>query len=104
MIYHIVSQEITGSTYRYVIDYGRNFQGHVNITFCSGTPGQEVIVRLGEQLLSNGSVKFHAESQNTWTSTWTLRGQGMSSHSCLDHMEMSQMMQARSFYNMEVVQ
>eukprot|EP00041_Stephanoeca_diplocostata_P031312 m.973257 g.973257 ORF g.973257 m.973257 type:complete len:483 (+) comp23933_c0_seq13:401-1849(+) len=77
------AEGVKGSTYRYVIDYGRNFQGHVNITLCSGTAGQEVTVRLGEQLLTNGSVKFHAESGNTWTSTWTLGGSGVSLRGCM---------------------
>ena len=62
-------------THRYVIDYGRNFQGHVNISFASGAAGQQVTVRLGEQLLTNGSVKFHAESNNQWEDQWTLSGQ-----------------------------
>jgi hypothetical protein len=48
---------------------------HVNITFTEGaviSPGQEVIVRLGEQLLNNGSVKYHSESNNLWEDTWRL--------------------------------
>ena len=66
----------TPSTYRYVIDFGHNFQGHVNISFASGAPGQRVVVRLGEQLLTNGSVKWVSESKNVWNEVWTLRGDG----------------------------
>ena len=66
-----------GTTYRYVVDFGRNFQGHVNISFgSSGTRGQKVTVRLGEQLLVNGSVKYKAESNNHWEDVWTLGGGG----------------------------
>jgi hypothetical protein len=32
------------------------------------------MVRLGEQLLTNGSVKFQAESGNRWEEQWTLSG------------------------------
>ena len=73
-----------GATFRYVVDFGRNFQGHVNISFGTGTGtgtgggggsgGQNVIVRLGEQLLVNGSVKYLAESNNHWEDVWTLSG------------------------------
>ena len=66
----------TPMTYRYIIDYGRNFQGHVNLSFGSANivPGHQVIVRLGEQLLTNGSVKWVSESTNRWNDVWTLRG------------------------------
>ena len=63
-------------SYRYVIDFGRNIQGHVNISFVRGKRGQQVVVRLGEQLLANGSVKWVSESGNRWSDVWTLRGGG----------------------------
>ena len=65
----------SGGSYRYVIDFGRNFQGHVNLSFAGGSAGQQVTVRLGEQLLVNGSVKYHSESNNVWDcGDWTLSG------------------------------
>ena len=61
-------------SYRYLIDYGKNLQGHVNISFGSSRAGQTVVVRLGEQLQSNGSVKYQMESNNLYSDTWTLSG------------------------------
>lgn len=62
------------STYHYIVDFGKNFQGHVNITFESGYAGQQVVVRLGEQLNSDGSVKYRLESNNVYEFNWTLSG------------------------------
>ena len=62
------------SSYTYIVDFGKNFQGHLNLSFSSGQPGQEVFVRLGEQLLANGSVKYHMESRNVYLYRWTLGG------------------------------
>ena len=56
----------------------------MNISFSAGVgaAGQKVTVRLGEQLLSNGSVKYQMESKNTYEDTWTLSG-GSASASAL---------------------
>eukprot|EP00039_Didymoeca_costata_P025154 m.12523 g.12523 ORF g.12523 m.12523 type:complete len:996 (-) comp4664_c0_seq1:95-3082(-) len=61
-----------GDSYRYVVDFGKNFQGHVNFSFSAGFGGRDVVIRLGEQIQSNGSVKWMAASGNVWCSTWTL--------------------------------
>jgi hypothetical protein len=44
---------------------GKNFQGHVNISFASGAAGQRVNVSLGEQRTAAGVVDA-AESHNLW--------------------------------------
>ena len=62
------------SSYSYIVDFGKNFQGHLNLSFSSGQPGQEVTVQLGEQRLANGSVKYHMESNNVYSYRWTLSG------------------------------
>lgn len=67
-----------GDSYHYIIDYGKNFQGHVNISFASGTAGQQVNVSLGEQRTATAVVS-HAESRNVWIDTWTLAGSGADS-------------------------
>lgn len=59
-------------SFRYVVDFGRELQGHVNISFASGAAGREVVVRLGEQLLANGSVRWQSLTHNQWSDTWTL--------------------------------
>jgi len=41
----------SGGSYRYTIDYGAEFQGHVNVSFLKGKPGQRITLRMGEQLL-----------------------------------------------------
>ena len=67
--------------YHYVIDYGKNFQGHVNISFVAGKAGQQVTVALGEQLKPDGTVPVRAESGNHWFDTWTLMGTASSGSS-----------------------
>eukprot|EP01052_Picozoa_sp_SAG31_P005581 SAG31_NODE_247_length_19134_cov_12.255050_6_plen_1021_part_00 len=86
--FEILSQstdERTGDTvYNYIIDYGRNFQGHVNVSFGSGHAGQQVTVTLGEQRTSDGVV-YHAESNNVWIDTWTLDEGGSGAESFVPH-------------------
>ena len=46
--FRMLDESLDGSgntLYHYLIDYGRNFQGHVNISFASGKPGQQVHVQ-----------------------------------------------------------
>ena len=42
--------------WRFVIDFGREIQGHVAIEFGSGRAGHDVVVRLGEQVRSRDGV------------------------------------------------
>ena len=70
-----------GGGHHYLIDFGRELQGGLNVTFSGAAAvagaGTTVTVRLGEQLLSNGTgVLFHALSGNTWESNWTIGGTG----------------------------
>ena len=76
------------SFWNYIVDFGCNFQGGLNISF--GTPtwaaGRVVRVRTGETLWPNGSVAYyvtrtktkgkHVEVDvlNNWTAKWVLRG------------------------------
>jgi hypothetical protein len=41
----------------YVVDFGRELQGGVNITFAKGVAGHQVTVKLSEELNSDGTVK-----------------------------------------------
>ena len=65
------TDEAGADSYHYIIDFGKNFQGHVNISFGSGRAGQKVNVSLGEQRTAT-AVRSHAESNNVWLDTWTL--------------------------------
>ena len=58
---------------KYLIDYGLEMQGGVNITFKSGVEGQQVTIRLSEELLPDGSVKVPMRTGNDFVDTWTLR-------------------------------
>ena len=82
-----ILSKVTDSTgaesYHYIVDFGKNFQGHVNISFGSGQAGQQVVVSLGEQRTADGVVS-HAESNNVWIDTWTLAG-GNSTDSFVPH-------------------
>ena len=74
--FEILSQivdETGAERYNYIIDFGKNFQGHVNISFVSGRPGRQVVVSLGEQRTASGVVS-HAKSDNVWIDKWTLAG------------------------------
>lgn len=62
-------------SWRYLVDFGREIQGHVNFSFAGGAVGHNVTVRLGEVLRSDGDgVMWHSQSENIWSSTWTLPG------------------------------
>jgi hypothetical protein len=74
-----------GLVYTYVIDFGKNFQGHVNISFATGTAGQQVSVHLGEQLNPDGTVPTCAESGNHWVDVWTLSGSGSAADNFVPH-------------------
>ena len=67
---------LPGAPHHYVIDFGRELQGGPNITFsrraAAAAAGRVVTVRLGEQLLPNGTVRYRALSKNVWESHWTL--------------------------------
>jgi hypothetical protein len=77
------TDSVGAESYHYIIDFGKNFQGHVNISFQSGQSGQQVVVSLGEQRTADGVVS-HAESNNVWIDTWTLAG-GNSTDSFVPH-------------------
>lgn len=56
----------------WLVDLGREIVGGLRITV-SGTSGQTIEVRLGEQLNADGSVKYHLIAANTYREVWTLR-------------------------------
>lgn len=65
------------ATTRWLVDYGQEFDGGVNLTFAGATglpAGTKVEVLLGEQLLSDGSVMSPMRTSNNYDSVWTLAG------------------------------
>eukprot|EP01043_Picozoa_sp_COSAG02_P035702 COSAG02_NODE_2574_length_8500_cov_21.668254_3_plen_559_part_00 len=57
----------------YLIDFGLEMQGGVNITFSNAEAGQKVRVKLSEELLPNGQIKVPMRTTNDFDDTWTLR-------------------------------
>lgn len=57
----------------YLIDFGLELQGGVNITFTNAKAGQKVTVKLSEELLPNGQIKVPMRTGNDFEDTWTLR-------------------------------
>ena len=73
----------------YLIDYGRELQGGVNLTFECGapdsgcTPGHRVTLLLSESLTSTGSPQVPMPTGNNFTSVWDLgtgSNQGVMQH------------------------
>jgi hypothetical protein len=69
------------SDHHYIIDFGRVFQGGIDITFNRGMDGQSVVVRFAEHMFRNGSLEsvvYHQPTGpktkivNRWVETWTL--------------------------------
>ena len=58
---------------RLLIDYSRTIQGGVNLTLVAAYDGQQVVVSLGEELQSDGSIKEPMRTGNTFVDTWTLQ-------------------------------
>ena len=58
---------------RYLVDFGRELQGGINISFVRGVAGQVLSVKLSEELLPDGSVKVPMRTGNDFADTWTLR-------------------------------
>ena len=93
----------SGASWSYIVDFGCNFQGGLNISFSTPAAGRVVQVRTGEVLCPNGSVAYyisrtrapgekglgqdhickrglpHEDVLNNWTSNWVLRGSSVSS-------------------------
>lgn len=61
------------TTYSYLVDYGQEFMGGVNISFIGSIPpNSTVLIQLGEELLPNGQVKVPTRADENYTSRWTL--------------------------------
>lgn len=93
-----------GTSWSYIVDFGCNFQGGLNVSFTAlaESAGRVVRVRTGETLCPNGSVAYyisrtrgpkekglgedhiclrglpHEDVLNNWTSNWVLRGENRS--------------------------
>ena len=65
---------------RQVLDYGQQLQGGVNLSFVAVAgafpAGTEVTIKLGEELLSDGSVRVPSRAAENYTSRWTLDASG----------------------------
>ncbi len=62
------------SSYHYVVDFGQEFMGGVNLTIPGVVPsGASVLVRLGEELLATGSVMVPTRAAENYTSLWHLK-------------------------------
>lgn len=88
----------SGALWSYIVDFGCNVQGGLNISFSTPAVGRVVEVRTGEVLCPNGSVAYyisrtrapkdkglgqdhicqrglhHEDVLNNWTSKWVLWG------------------------------
>jgi hypothetical protein len=62
-----------GPVTAYLIDFGLEMQGGVNITFSNAKAGQKVRVKLSEELLPNGQIKVPMRTSNDFDDSWTLR-------------------------------
>ncbi|MDO8186075.1 family 78 glycoside hydrolase catalytic domain [Conexibacter sp. JD483] len=57
---------------RFVVDFGRAWIGGIRLHVANGTAGSQVDVRLGEELNSDGTVRYAMRTGNTYRDTWTL--------------------------------
>jgi hypothetical protein len=64
------SESCTGC---YVIDFGRELQGGVNLTFADASANHPVTVLLSEELTSDGVPLVPMKTGNNFTSRWTLQ-------------------------------
>ena len=69
-------------TTRYLVDFGRELQGGLNVTFQDGVAGARVAVGLSEELLEDGGLKVPMRTGNNFTDVWTLSdgAQSVSQH------------------------
>ena len=58
----------------YLIDFGLEMQGGVNLTFHNAKAGQKVTVKLSEELLPNGMIKVPMRTSNDFVSRATVAG------------------------------
>ena len=63
----------TATTPTYLVDFGRELQGGLNLTFRRGVAGARVIVKLSEELLPDGRVMVPMRTGNNFTAVFTLR-------------------------------
>ena len=70
----------------YVMDFGLEMQGHVNLTFSSATAGHVVTVLLSEELRDDGTPRVPMFTGNNFTYVWTLR-QGAQSVTAHEYIE-----------------
>ncbi|MDW5597728.1 family 78 glycoside hydrolase catalytic domain [Conexibacter stalactiti] len=57
---------------RVVVDFGRSWIGGIRLHVANGTSGNQVEVRLGEELNADGTVRYAMRTGNTYRDTWTL--------------------------------
>lgn len=73
-----------GQLYHYLVDYGQEFMGGVNITFLTNAsagaavipPNSSVTILLGEELLPAGGVMSPTRASENYTATWKLAASG----------------------------
>ena len=58
----------------YLIDFGLEMQGGVNLTFHNAKAGQKVTVKLSEELLPNGMIKVPMRTTNDFVSRAIVAG------------------------------
>jgi alpha-L-rhamnosidase len=58
----------------YLIDFGSELTGQFTMR-AQGIPGQTVIIRCGEELLTSESVRYEMRCNCTYQDTWTLSGE-----------------------------
>lgn len=74
----------------YLIDFGQEFSGGVNLTFAhdAASSGATVIVTLGEALHPNGTLQAPTQADQYYHSVWTLAGQpntGTTNNAIMQH-------------------
>ena len=77
----------------YLIDYGQEFDGGVNLTFAGWAGGGSVEIVLGEALESNGTgpgVQSPLKTGNIYASTWTLSALNSAANAGITQHEMVQ--------------
>lgn len=73
--YRKISTIVRRGIGHFFFDLGQEIQGgiHLKIKGNSVTAGDSVILRLGEQVWSNGTVRFHMRTGATYEDIWSLR-------------------------------
>jgi hypothetical protein len=72
---------------RYLVDFGTELQGGVNLSFVNGKAGQKVVIRLAEALHPDGTVIVPMPTGNNFTDEWTLRDGAQTSIMQHEYME-----------------